>query len=197
MTTKLILIRHGQTGWNLKKRYSGFIDIALNTQGRKQARKLGKRLKDEKIHRVYSSDRIRALQTARILFKRADIGIVPDLREMHFGAFEGMTYNEIMAKYPVVYKKWLCNPFAITIPKGESLADFQKRVVVAFKKIVFSNKNKTAAIVCHGGTISIFISHIAKTKKFWEQIPSSASLSIIEYKRNKANIRLLNDTSHL
>ncbi|MDO8488640.1 MAG: histidine phosphatase family protein [Candidatus Omnitrophota bacterium] len=197
MATKLILIRHGQTSWNSKKRYSGSIDIALNTQGRKQAKKLAKLLNDKEIHNVYSSDRLRALQTARIIFKHSEIEIIPGLREIHFGRFEGLTHKEIMVKYPNVYKKWLHNPFAITIPEGEALVDFQKRVVTTFEKIVSSNKNKTAAIVCHGGTISIFISHIRKTKKFWEQIPSSASLSIIEYKNNKANICLLNDTSHL
>lgn len=197
MATKLILIRHAQTSWNLKKRYSGFIDIALNAQGRRQAQKLTERLNAEKIHKVYSSDRLRALQTARIIFKRSEIEIVPDLREMHFGRFEGLTYKEIMVKYPRVYKEWLRNPFAITIPKGEALADFQKRVVSAFEKIISCNKNKTAAIICHGGTISIFISQITKTKKFWEQIPSSASLSLIEYKSNKANICLFNDTAHL
>lgn len=197
MATKLILIRHGQTNWNLKKRYSGFIDVALNALGRKQALKLCKRLSNENVHKVYSSDRIRALETARIIFKRSEIEAIPDLREIHFGRFEGLTHKEIMVKYPNVYKKWLNNPFAITIPGGEALIDFQKRVVSAFKKIVFQNRNKTAVIVCHGGTISIFISHIMRTKKFWEQIPSSASLSIVEYKSNKASISLLNDTSYL
>lgn len=197
MATKLILIRHGQTDWNLKKRYSGFIDIALNAQGREEARKLIKRLKGQEIHKVYSSDRLRALQTARIVFKRSEIEIVPDLRELHFGCFEGLTYKEIMAKYPAIYKKWLRDPFAVTIPGGEPLVDFRKRVAGALKKIVACNKDKTAAIICHGGTISIFIGYITKTRKFWQELPAAASLSVIEYRNNKADIRLLNDTAHL
>lgn len=197
MATKLILIRHGQTDWNLKKRYSGFIDIALNARGREEARKLIKRLKGRKIHKVYSSDRLRALQTARIAFKRSEIEILPDLREINFGCFEGLTHKEIMVKYPGIYKKWLRDPFAVTIPKGEPLADFLKRVAGVFKRIVACNKDKTAAIICHGGTISIFIGYITKTRKFWQELPAAASLSVIEYRNNKAGIRLLNDTSHL
>lgn len=197
MATKLILIRHAQTQGNFKKRYSGFMDISLNDEGRKQAAKLYKRLKKEEIHKVYSSDRKRAIQTAEIIFKGTKIEKIPHLREVHFGVFEGLTYKEIMERHPVIYKKWLNNPFSITIPKGEDLGNFKKRIVKALKKIVSLNKNKTIAVVSHGGAISIFINHILKSKDFWKQIPHPASLSIIEYKNRKRKIKLLNDTAHL
>jgi len=197
MATKLILIRHAQTAWNSAKRYSGFIDVALNAEGKSEAGKLEKRLKNEEINRIYCSDRIRAVQTARIIFKNSKINLIPDLREMHFGRFEGLTYKQIMKKYPAIYRKWLKDPSSITIPKGESLNNFKKRITGALKKIISLNKNKTVAVVSHGGAISIFINTILKSKDFCKQIPNSASLSIIEYKNNKPNIRLLNDTAHL
>lgn len=197
MATKLILIRHAQTAWNSKKRYSGFIDIGLNGEGRKQAGKLFKRIRNKRIHKVYSSDRIRAIQTAEIIFKGRDIGIIPQLREIHFGVFEGLTHKDIMARHPAVYKKWLDDPFSTAIPEGERLIGFRKRVIAAFKKIISSNCDKTVAVISHGGAISIFINDILKSKNFWQQIPDSASLSIIEYKNGRANIRILNDTSHL
>ena len=120
-----------------------------------------------------------------------------DLREMHFGIFEGLAHDEIARKHPKTYKKWLNDPFGTTIPDGENLNEFKKRVRSAFKKIVLSNRNKTIAIICHGGAISIFITGILKSRDFWKQIPSPASLSIIEYKNGKPKIRLFNDTSHL
>jgi len=197
MPTKLILIRHGETDFNRKKRYSGFKDVSLNLKGKRQVGKLHKRLKKEVVHKVYASDRSRAIQSARIVFKDRSIESLAGLREIHFGIFEGLTYKEIIKKYPVVYKKWLKDPFRVKIPGGESLVDFRKRVVGELKNIIAKNKNKTVAVVCHGGPISIFVNHILRSKDFWKYIPKSASLSIIEHKNGKSKIRSLNDIEHL
>jgi broad specificity phosphatase PhoE len=197
MITTLLLIRHAQTQWNLKKRYSGFIDIGLNDRGREQAKSLRQRLKKEAIHKVYSSDRLRAMETARIIFKGMRIEKAPELREMHFGIFEGKTYQGLMKKHSLIYIKWLKDPFSINIPQAENLNNFKRRVIRAFRKIIRLNKGKTVAVVSHAGVISIFINSILKSKDFWKYIPNSGSLSIIEYKNGKVKIRLLNDTSHL
>jgi len=197
MTTKLILIRHGQTEWNLLKRYCGFVDLELNKNGKIQAGKLHKKMKKHRVHKVYSSDRKRAVQTAGIVFKKQRIEMMPDLREIHFGVFEGLNHAEILKKYPEIYKKWLKDPYSVTIPKGEGLAKFKKRVVRAIKGIVKENLGKTVAVVCHGGAISIFINHLLKSKDFWSQIPKSTAMSIVEFEKNKATIKVFNDISHL
>jgi phosphoserine phosphatase len=197
MATKLILIRHGQTSWNLEKKYSGYIDIGLNDHGKVQAKLLSKRLKEETIHTVYASDRKRALQTARIIFKKMRINKVPQLREMHFGIFEGLTHKQLLAEHTRLYKKWLDDPYSVSIPKGEKTGDFKRRVVAALQKIIRVNKNKTVAVVCHGGAISIYITHLLKTRNFWEHIPKSASISVIEYAQGKAAIQIFNDITHL
>jgi len=192
MPTKLILIRHGQTSWNRNKKYCGAKDIGLDAIGKAQARKLCRVLKGQQVHKIYASNKKRALQTARLAFGAADIERITGLSEIHFGVFEGLDHTQIMQKYPVAYKKWLKNPFSITIPKGESLSGFRNRIVRAIKKIVSLNKGKTVAVVCHGGTISIFLNHILKSGNFWQHIPSSASLSVIEYKSGKPRIKLFN-----
>lgn len=197
MITELILIRHGSTKWNLKKRYCGYADVTLSEEGRIQAKKLRKRFHKEKIHRVYCSDRKRAIETAKIIFKKLEIEKIPELKEMHFGIFEGKTHQQIMKKHKEIYRKWLNNPYSVTIPKGEDLRNFKKRIVNALKMIISLNQNKTVAVVCHGGTISIFITHLLKTENFWKKIPGSASISIIEYKNGKPAIKLFNDTTHL
>jgi len=197
MPTRLILIRHGLTDWNQKKRYCGFMDITLSKRGKEQAKKLQKKLKAENIDRVYVSDRKRAIQTAKIIFKNKNIEEVSDLREMHFGIFEGLTYKEILEEHPGIYRRWLRNPFSIDIPKAENIKGFKKRTIEAIKKIIFVNKNKTIAVVSHGGTISVFINHILKSKDFWKQIPEAASISIIEFNNHRARIKSLNDTTHL
>ncbi|MDP2938851.1 MAG: histidine phosphatase family protein [Candidatus Omnitrophota bacterium] len=197
MSTKLILIRHGETDWNLQGRYCGLQDVELNRKGKRQASLLYKRLKVGRIHKVYSSDRKRAIQTAKIVFKGLDIERLSDLREMHFGIFEGLTYGQITKGYPQIYKKWLDSPLSSNIPQGENFYSFRKRILKVVRKIVSLNYNKTIAIVCHGGTIGILINHILKSRDFWRHIPASSSLSIVEYKNGKPKIRLLNDISHL
>jgi broad specificity phosphatase PhoE len=197
MPTKLILIRHGQTSWNREKKYCGAKDIWLDATGKVQARKLAARLKNEPVDIVYSSNRRRALQTARLIFGKVPIKLEPGLREIHFGVFEGMDHHSIMKKYPLIYKKWLKDPFVNSIPRGESLKDFRKRIVFTIKKIISLNKGKTIAAVCHGGAISVFINHILKSRNFWEHIPSSASISVVEYVKNKPKIIFFNDIKHL
>ena len=197
MGTKIFLIRHGQTEGNAKKQYCGLLDMELNDQGCLQVEKLGWRLEKEIIHRIYASDRKRAVQSARIIFKGRRINKVSELKEINFGIFEGKSHQEIRESNADIYEKWLSDPYNTLVPESESLMDFQGRVTRALEKIVLANSNKTAAIVCHGGTISIILSRINGSKNFWELIPGSASLNVIEYINNKAKITLFNDISHL
>ncbi len=190
MLTTLYLIRHGITKLNKKKMYCGKIDAPLSSQGKRQSAKLAKRLKSVDFDQVYSSSKKRALQTARIIFKNERITRVNGLNEVNFGVMEGLTYSRILEKYPDAYKKWLKNPYCNCIPKAEGLDAFGKRIEKAIAKIIKSNKGKTIAVVCHGGTISIFITVILKNKKFWDYIPKPASFSIVEYKKDKPRITL-------
>lgn len=197
MTTRVLLIRHGETEWNRLKRYCGFIDVALNATGKQQARKLGKRLDKEPVHKVYASDRLRALETARLVFKGRRIKRLSGLREMHFGIFEGLTHKEILKKYPELYGKWLKDPYSIGIPKGESLTGFRKRIIRAVKEIVRAHQGETVALVCHGGAISALLAHLKRSKEFWGLVPKSASLSIVEFRSGKPVLVMANDTEHL
>ncbi|MEK6563888.1 MAG: histidine phosphatase family protein [Candidatus Omnitrophota bacterium] len=197
MGTKIFLIRHGQTEGNARKQYCGFLDMELNAQGCLQVEKLGRRLEKETIHRIYASDRKRAIQSARIIFKGRRINKVSELKEINFGIFEGKSHQEIRESNADIYEKWLSDPYNTLVPESESLMDFQGRVTRALEKIVLANSNKTTAVVCHGGTISIILSRINGSKNFWELIPGSASLNVIEYINNKARITLFNDISHL
>lgn len=197
MPTKLILIRHGQTDWNLKKRYLSLTDIDLNEEGLRQAAKLRRRLRKENIHKVYSSDARRTLHFAGIAFKGIPIEEAPELREINFGVFEGLTYRKIMEKYPEIYTRWLDKPFGVVIPKGESLSDFRKRVKKALAKIISLNTDKTLAILTHAGPIKIILSDILKLKDIWKINVDLASLNVIKIKGAKAEILLLNDTSYL
>ncbi len=197
MGTKIILIRHGQTDGNAKKQYCGFLDMELNAQGCLQVEKLARRLEKEAIHKIYASDRKRAVQSARIIFKGRRINRISGLREINFGIFEGKSHQEIRENNADIYDKWLSDPYNTVVPESENLVDFQARVTRALDNIVQVNLNRTTAVVCHGGTISIILSRINGSKNFWKLIPGSASLNIIEYVNNKAEIVIFNDVAHL
>lgn len=180
MVTQLVLIRHGMTEWNKKKRYCGCKNVSLNSQGRAQVERLRESLKGFKIDRVYSSDAKRALQTGRIIFNGARIIKRAALREIDFGVFEGLTHEEIMKSHADVYKKWLKNPFKNNIPGAEPLSVFKKRVQGAIRKIACLNHGRTVAVVCHGGVIGVFVSSLLKSRNFWRHVPPPASITIVE-----------------
>ena len=192
MATRLILIRHGITEWNKNGRYCGHRDVSLSKDGKAQVIKLRKNLKGINFDRIYCSDRKRALQTKAILFGKSCFTIFKSLREINFGAFEGLRHGEIMKKYPKIYKEWLSDPYKIRIPHAESMQVFKKRVIGAIKKALTFNSGKTIAVVCHGGVIGVFISSILKSRDFWSYVPSPASVTIVEYKNNKYEINKFN-----
>ncbi|MFH1202261.1 MAG: histidine phosphatase family protein [Candidatus Omnitrophota bacterium] len=188
MTTRLILVRHGQTPYAREKRYCGLSDIGLDDKGIKEAKALRKRLCRKNIQEVYSSDLKRALDFAKIIFENSSIKSTAQLREMNFGIFEGLTYGEIMEKYPEIYTKWLNDPLITRIPRAESWVEFRRRIKRTLIKMIKLNKNKTLAIVTHAGPIRIILSDILRTKDIWQINPDTASLNIIEYKNKKARL---------
>jgi len=194
---KLYLIRHGITSWNKQKRYCGYRDIALSSEGRKQAMRLRNMLKSNEFDVIYLSDRKRALQTAKIIFNGRKIIKAKELKEINFGALEGLTHKQILEIYPKKYRNWLKDPFRHSIPKSESLSAFKKRVCRTMNKISRLHLDKTIAVICHGGTISVLINELLKTGNFWQNIPSAASVTIIEYKKAKPKIIVFNETKHL
>lgn len=195
--TKLILIRHGVTEWNKDRRYCGRKDISLSSEGRIQVKLLSANLNTARFDKVYCSNRKRAMQTARILFKKTKIITDQALQEIDFGVFEGLKHEDIMKKYADIYKKWLKDSFKNNIPRAETMDSFKKRIERALGKIATSNPGKTVAIVCHGGVIGIFVSGIVKNRKFWRCVPSPASVTTVEYVEGKHRLKKFNDTTHL
>lgn len=181
---KLILIRHCETDYTLQRRYCGHEDIALNDKGIEQAKVLNAKLKNIKIDRIYSSDLRRAFQTAKIAFQNRIIFKRKGLREIDFGQFSGLTFDEAGKTYPDVYKTWLSNPKNVKIPKGESLSDFAKRIERCFRRISNQNSGKTVALVSHGGPMRLIILKILRQglDKFWDVRLDPTAVNIIDFK---------------
>ncbi|MFH1868722.1 MAG: histidine phosphatase family protein [Candidatus Omnitrophota bacterium] len=189
MFTKIVLIRHGETDFNLEKRYCGSSQIDLNSRGKEQAVKLCKKLPND-IERIYSSDLRRTHSFARLLFERRWIRDVSGLREIKFGIFEGLTYQEVIDKHSFIYKRWLRDPFSVRIPGGESFRYFSSRVKKAWAKIVSENQGRQAAIITHGGPIKVILCDILglTMKNIWNIQPNLASATIIGIYKKRVRV---------
>jgi len=208
MPIKLILIRHGESDGNIQKKFSGFQDVDLTEKGIWQAKRLARRLEEESVDTVYCSDLKRARHTAEIIFgyRGKDIVTNSKFREINFGAWEGYTFEEVKSKfgYGDEFNHLMENikPEA-AFPQGESFVELNNRVMAelnnVLKKHEKKDKDKTIALVCHGGAIRVILSNALSMglKNMWNIEQYSTALNIINYYDHKAFVVLINDTSHL
>ncbi|GFN23765.1 alpha-ribazole phosphatase [Thermanaeromonas sp. C210] len=199
--TRLYLVRHAQTEWNHSGRYQGHMDVALSPEGRRQAELVGRRLQGEKVDAVYTSDLRRARETAAAVARMHGLEIlqVRDLREMDFGLWEGLTYEEIRKAFPRDVEEWLADPGTKQVPGGESFAELQERACRAVREIIAQHPGQAVAVVSHGGTLSTVISSLLGLglAGIWRFHLDNASVSIVDCYGNCNVLSLLNDISHL
>ncbi len=170
---RVILVRHGETSWNQERRFLGHSNPGLNEQGEMQARAVAQRLLAEKIDKVFSSDMLRALETSQEIacLHNVPIRIMPSLREMNFGEWEGLTFAEIQTRYPVLVNKWIADPFGVRLPFGETAEEVKIRVVEAWNSIVLSAAAEEAVvIVAHGGPLRMLLCQLTgiDSSRQWE-----------------------------
>ena len=181
--TRLILIRHGETDYTSQGRYCGFSDPSLNEKGIQQSKELAIRLKEARVDKVYSSDLKRAYESAKIIFKNNSIEETTGFREMNFGLFEGLRYEEVIKVYPKLYREWIDNPLRVKIPSGEGLGELEKRVKKELSLILSQDAGKIIALVSHGGPIRVILCHLLKLglESFWKIEQGIGTLRIIDY----------------
>ena len=155
--TEVILIRHGETDWNVQGRFQGHIDVPLNALGRRQAERMAERLAQERVDVFYCSDLLRTRQTAAPAARKLAIAAAPDagLREQHFGVLEGLSFDEVQALHPQLLAEWLRHDPDYTLPEGESVRAFHTRVLAAVQAIAERHAGQTLAIVTHGGVLDM------------------------------------------
>jgi alpha-ribazole phosphatase len=197
---RLILIRHGETDYSLARRYCGFSDPPLNGEGIRQSRQLAARLTGMRIDEVYSSDLVRARQTAEIVFPKQSAASIADWREMNFGLFEGLTHEQIMDRYPTIYRKWVDDPAEVRPPEGEGLRDLRKRVQERISAAVSRHKGRTVAVVTHGGPIRIALCDALQFGPAgFRQVPQAlGAWNAIDYAEGTPpGVVVMNEVSHL
>ena len=149
--TIIVLIRHGETDWNIEGRYQGQADPPLNSRGVLQAQQLAVELRNSGLQILYTSPLQRAKQTAQILSDELGIPEMdePRLMEIHQGDWQTRLRSEIETLYPEIFKKWETNPWQITPPGGEHLSEVQTRVTAAVDDILLRNTHQKIGLVTH------------------------------------------------
>ena len=155
--TRLIAIRHGETAWNVDTRLQGHLDIALNLKGVWQAAQVAQALAGEPVNAVYSSDLLRAWQTANAIAHATDAPLIAQtgLRERGFGTFEGQTYAEIAAQWPAQSELWRKRVPDWAPPGGESLVAMRERVATTVNTLAKQHMGGQIVLVAHGGVMDI------------------------------------------
>lgn len=180
---KLILIRHGQTDMNKDGIYYGKLDVPINEIGKEQAQKARENLIDLKIDydKIYSSPQIRAYKTAEIVnYKNLEIKTDEELREMDFGIFEGLSYEEILKKYPEEVEKLKMDWKTYSYVTGENPFILQKRALKFLEKI---DKNKNNMVVTHWGIICTLLSWLFSNELdgYWKYQVKNGGIVIIDF----------------
>lgn len=155
--TRIIAIRHGETDWNVDTRIQGKLDIELNETGRWQARRVAQALAGESISAIYSSDLLRAWDTARAIANATGQALQAHegLRERGFGIFQGKTFTEIEAAWPDQALRWRKRDPLWAPEGGESLLALRERIVHAASELAERHAGEQIVLVAHGGVMDV------------------------------------------
>lgn len=224
MVTTLYLIRHGKTASGDAKRYHGSIDIPLSEEGADQMRRAAAFVRQHlenpasskylsylrDIHggsaappeepaglgAVYCSDLSRSSSSAAILAAQYGLEpvVVPQLRERSFGIWEGMSFTEIMERYPVEFKAWADDPLRFSPMGGESTIEVRDRVTDALEGILARHAGDEIAIVAHGGVNRVVLCHILgmSLEHIFRIEQDHAAVNIIEFWEKYPVVKLMN-----
>jgi probable phosphoglycerate mutase len=155
--TRICFIRHGETDWNVARRIQGHTDIPLNETGRAQALAMAFNAAHQRFRAIYSSDLMRTMETAHVLAQREDQDVKPlaQLRERHYGVFQGITAAEGAERYPEAHAHYVARDLDYDFETGESLRALAERVSQGIDWLVRHHSGQTIAAVSHSGVLDV------------------------------------------
>jgi broad specificity phosphatase PhoE len=203
-TTRLLLVRHGETIANREYRYIGTRDEPLSAHGQTQATHLAEALSILPVAAVYSSPLLRAYDTALAIAARHALEVqrVDDLRECDFGTWEGLTRAEVMARSPEDARHLLDweRDASIAPPEGESFEALQKRVRATVEGLAQAHPDEAIVLVSHVGPIKVLLSAAlgAPLSSAFRIFLDPATISVVDWRQaTPATVRLVNSHAHL
>lgn len=197
--TLFSIIRHGETDFNKDGRYQGQTEIPLNATGRLQSQALAGRMAKVELDVIYSSDLIRAQETARLIAHGRQVLLDPRLREIDVGRVAGLTDAEIARREPAFARARQEDEDRTPFPGGESALDVQRRALEVFEQIHRRYPAGRVAVVTHGGLIKMVVAAVLGLPVSLRHrvIFGNCGLTVVEWGPERRRVRALNDTGHL
>ena len=199
--TRIFLIRHGETEWNKQNILQGKSDIKLSPEGIHQAQLLAEHAPFQHVHAVYSSDLIRAVNTAEILAKKFNLPVIkmPELREMNFGDWEGVPMRVLAFGQIKGFDKFFTAPERCHPPHGETFLECQARVMIGIREILANHEGQNVIVVSHGAAIRLILGAALDMPlhKIWAISQFNMALNVLRVDDGEFTVELLNSTMHL
>ena len=193
-TCRLLLVRHATAEGN--GRFQGQRDVSLTSAGRRELWFLCEKCSQHPVQAVYSSDLRRARQTADAVAGKIglEVEVRPELREMQFGQWEGLSWNQIARRFPRLPSLWMERFPHQAIPGAEPLSQFKKRIAAGVREIVAANRGQCALIVTHAGVIRFTLGKVLglPARNLFRLAQDSCALNIIDYLESGAIVRCIN-----
>lgn len=175
-TLKLYIVRHGETEWNVIKRFQGQLNTPLTEKGMEKLRKTGKKLENVLFDEVYTSELGRTVASAEIILnenrgyknKKRELKKLAELNEIYFGVWQGLTYEEVFLKYPEEGNNYFYNVknYKAENVEAEKLEDALERFLKGINKILDSYESGNILVVTHGTVFEMFMNYVANDSIF-------------------------------
>lgn len=200
--TRIVLVRHGQTAWNRDERFRGRANLSLDGTGYAQAHAAARRiLSSWRVAAAYSSPLPRAMQTAEAIANRCGVQVQPteSLTDMHFGEWQGLTPEEVAARYPEQHALWLTTPHTARIPGGETLGAVRRRAMAGARQIIASHPDETVVVVSHLVVCRLLVLAMLglSAGHYWRIAQETSAINVFECTDGAFTAAGLNDTCHL
>lgn len=200
--TRLIIVRHAEAEGNYNRVFHGWSDGVITEKGHLQAARVSERLKGFNLDVLYSSSLKRTMQTAGYIskIKNMTINSTDNLREINGGDWEGQPWDILPEKWPEEYHTWENTPHLHKMPNGETMEEFQKRLIEEIKHIISLNLNKDICIVTHGTAIRALLCYFNSCRlenMYVIKWCDNTAITIVDYEDGKFNIVMEGDSSHL
>jgi broad specificity phosphatase PhoE len=201
MRLRLFVVRHGETDWWRQRRFAGWRDIPLSEAGRRQCEAAAQALATTAVTAVWGSPLERARLSAEIIAKPHHLAVTaaPHFREMGFGQWEGLTREEVAARYPREWEVWRAAPAGFAAPGGEALPAVAERVARGLDALTAASEGGTVVLVTHAIVVRLIVLAALGLgpDRLWTVDAAPAGISELEYGGDWVTVHRMNTVGHL